>query len=167
MINVFKYIDKIPQAMVRHRILDSFIEFFIPFSRWLGLKIQALSIDKVIIHSPERRRRRNHVGGAHACALALLGEYAAGLLLAQRFAPDEYRMIIGSLNINYQKQGRGLLIATSLAPNNIPQFAHGEISENGEIWVDMTTEITNAKTEHIATCKTRWQIKAWDQIRKH
>ena len=34
-----------------------------------------------------RRRNFNHIRGIHACAIATIGEYAAGLMLMRQFTP--------------------------------------------------------------------------------
>jgi acyl-coenzyme A thioesterase PaaI-like protein len=152
--------QKIPNAFFRKRVLDMLLNIGIPFNRWLRMRIDRIDTDCVTIISPNTVLRRNHVGGAHACALALLGEYAAGLLVAQNFSIDQHRMIIGSLSIEYHKQGRGVLKGEALAPDSWPELV------DGEAWVEMTTEITNAKAESVATCKTRWQVKEWTQVGK-
>lgn len=147
-----------PREGLRRRALDVLLTIGIPFNRWLGLKVAEISREKVIIESPNTVLRRNHVGTAHACAQALIGEYAAGLVVAQTFPLDTYRMIIGKLEIEYSKPGRGTLRGTALAPHPFP------VLENEEGWVPMTTSITNEKGEEIAVCKTNWQVKSWARI---
>jgi acyl-coenzyme A thioesterase PaaI-like protein len=143
---------------VRRRLLDVILNVGIPFNRWLGLKIKELSADRVEIESPPSVLRRNHVGTAHACAQALIGEYAAGLVVAQNFPLDKYRMIIGKLEIDYHKAGRGILSGIAEAPSEWPQLA------NDEAWVDMRTNIVDEKQRVISVCLTRWQIKSWSRI---
>ncbi len=158
--NPFKITDKIPHEGVRNRVLDSLLAVGIPFNIGVGLQIKEINPCRVEVKSPPRFFRRNHVGGAHACALALMGEYAAGLLVAQKFPLSDYRMIIGKLEIDYHKQGRGSLKAYSEAPLEWP-----EISEEGS-WIPMVTKIENSDGELVAECKTNWQVKAWSNVRK-
>lgn len=153
-------LDKIPNKKVRNWVLDLALDLIIPFNRNLGFHIEKISIDGVIVDSPDRTRRENHVGGAHACALALLGEYPAGLLVAQRFPPHEFRPIISKLHVDYFKQGRGTLRAEALPPKEWPALV------DGEGWVEMTTTIRNEKDETVATCLTKWQVKEWSRVRK-
>jgi len=154
-VDFMRVFNKIPGDSLRFYVLDKFMEAFVPFSRWLGLHIEELNEDEVQIYSPDRVRRRNHVGSAHACALALLAEYPAGMVLAQKYPPSEYRIIIMDLKIQYHKQGRGVLRSCSKRPSRWPSMKDGEVRMN------MTSEIFNAKDEIIATCKTIWQVKAW------
>lgn len=157
-IDYIKALEKIPTPL-RLPALTTALELAIPFNAGLGMKITTLSREKVIIRSPDRRKRRNHVGSAHACFLALLSEYPAGLLLAQKYSFSQYRIIISELKIEYLKQGRGPLTATALAPEEWPEFI------NGEAFLDMQTVIKNDKEEPISICYTRWQIKEWKKVR--
>jgi acyl-coenzyme A thioesterase PaaI-like protein len=157
-----KLMGKIPGGLAgesaRRRLLDLLLTLGIPFNRWLGLRIGEIGETRVTIVSPPSVLRRNHVGTAHACAQALIGEYAAGLLVAQRFPLDTYRMIIGRLEIDYHKAGHGTLYGTSKAPAQWPEL------ENEEGWVPMETEITDEKGTLVSVCRTRWQVKSWQRI---
>lgn len=154
--------EKIPAGFrpgrVRRRLLDVLLNVQIPFNRWLGLRIKEFSPSKVTIESPPSILRRNHVGTAHACAQALIGEYAAGLVVAQKFPLEQYRMIIGKLEIDYAKAGRGTLFGTAKAPSEWPEL----VDEAG--WVPMQTEIVDESGNVVAVCKTNWQVKSWKKI---
>ena len=152
--------SRIPMASenVRRRILDVMLNVGIPFNRWLGLRVHEISADHVTIKSPETVLRRNHVGTAHACAQALIGEYAAGLVIAQQFPIETYRMIISKLEIDYAKPGRGTLYGTAKAPETMPELT----DEEG--WVDMETRITDKAGDEVSVCRTRWQVKSWAKI---
>ncbi len=161
LMDLTKYVKMIPNPQIKNRLMDLAINLAIPFNRWLGMRIETLTSLKVRVISPPRVLRRNHVGGAHACALALLGEYPAGILISQNFSIEEYRMIISQLSVDYEKQGRGTLIGETLAPFEWPKE-----NDKGEIWVDMKTVIKNAKGELVATAQTKWQLKRWSAIKK-
>lgn len=156
--NPFKMVEKIPSTKLRNRALDVVMTVGIPFNRWLGLRLAKVSDEQVVVVSPATTLRQNHVGGAHACALALIGEYAAGMLAARHYDPKTTRLIIGKLEIDYYKQGKGTLVGSAEAPVNWPEIV------NGEAWLDMKTEITNKAGETVAICKTRWQLKDWGQV---
>ena len=153
---------KIPEGLrsdkVHRRMLDVLLNVGIPFNRWLGLRLQVFNPDKVVVESPASVLRQNHVGTAHACAQALIGEYPAGLLVAQKFPIDKYRMIISKLEIEYAKPGRGVILGTAVAPASWPEL------DDGEGWIDMETILTNESDVQIAVCKTKWQVKSWERI---
>lgn len=156
--NPFKIVERIPSVKFRNRALDVMFTVAIPFNRWLGMRLGHVSEEQVTVISPATTLRQNHVGGAHACAIALIGEYAAGLLAAQHYTPDRYRLIIGKLDIDYLKQGKGTLVGTAVAPTEWPKVV------DGEGWVDMKTEITNKAGQTVAICKTKWQLKEWGAV---
>lgn len=147
------------QESARRRMLDVLLGFGIPFNRWLGLRIKEFTKSRVVIESPPTVLRRNHVGTAHACAQALIGEYAAGLVVAQTYPIESYRIIIGKLEIEYHKAGAGTLLGVAEAPEKWAEL------NNNEAWVEMVTHITNEKGESVSTCRTRWQVKSWDQVK--
>jgi acyl-coenzyme A thioesterase PaaI-like protein len=147
-----------PKDGIRRRTLDILLNVGIPFNRWLGLRIKEITPDRVVVESPPTVLRRNHVGTAHACAQALIGEYPAGLVVSQHFPLDKYRFIISKLEVEYSKPGRGRLLGVAEAPVPFPEL------ENGEGWVPMKTVITNEAGEEVAICLTRWQVKSWERI---
>jgi acyl-coenzyme A thioesterase PaaI-like protein len=151
--------NKIPFESMRLTALTQFLNIGIPFNTGLGMKITKLTPEEVQIQSPPKRKRENHVGSSHACFLALLSEYPAGVLIAQKYSFEKYRIIISQLNIEYFKQGRGTLTSTVKGPQIWPELV------NGEMFIDMQTEITNEKSERISLCKTKWQIKEWSQVK--
>lgn len=141
--------------------MNTFLNFGIPFNAGLGLSIEELTPEHVRVKMPSRWKRKNHLGGAHACAIALLCEVPAGLLILQKYPSDKYRFILGGLTVNYHKQGRGPIFGDVAAPVEWPL-----IVDNGEIWVEFETKVTNAAGEAVADGKTKWQIKPWSSVRK-
>jgi len=159
MFDLLPVVEKIQNKKLKNWIFDQALYLMVPFNRGLGFKIESISVDGVTIRSPSRLRRKNHVKSAHACALAVLGEYAAGLLVAQKYPPNLYRPVIGMLHVDYVKQGRGVLTAQAQPPSVWPEI------KDGEGWIEMTTKIRNEKNEDIATCVTKWQVKEWNKVR--
>ncbi len=159
-IDPIKLTARIPNETLRKRVLDVVMTVSVPFNRWLGFRFERIGEDRVVVISPPRRLRENHVGGAHACCLALMGEYAAGMCIASHYGIDGHRLIIGKLDIDYHKQGRGWLRAEASAPTAWPE------PRDGEAWIDMETRITDSKDGHVATCKTKWQLKDWSRVRE-
>ncbi len=156
--------EKIPHGfpgreIARLRLLDVMLNLGIPFNRWLGLRITAFSPQSVVVTSPPSVLRRNHVGTAHACAQALIGEYASGLVVAQRFRATEFRVIIGHLEVDYKKAGYGELKGEAFEPAVWPEVV------DDAAWVEMQTEIRNTKGETVSLCRTRWQVKRWKRIK--
>lgn len=155
---ILNQLQKLQPEFIRFKLLDKVFQTIIPFNRGLAFEIKKLDPESCVIVSPDKKRRQNHVGGAHACALAVLGEYTAGLLLAQHCNPERYRIIISHLEVDYHKQGRGLLTAGCPKPNM--SILLGE-----ETFVDLVTEIKNSNQDLVAVVKTKWQAKPWELVR--
>lgn len=149
---------KLPKPL-QLKALTKALDVFVPFNFGLGIDIIKLTSEEVVLRAPDKRKRRNHVGSANAAFLALLSEYPAGLMVAQHYPFDQYRVIISELKVQYFKQGRGVLTSTAKAPVQWPEI------HDGEAFLDMQTIITNDKNEQISICHTRWQIKEWNKVR--
>jgi acyl-coenzyme A thioesterase PaaI-like protein len=158
-IDIFKLCNKFPPSL-RLKALTKALNIAVPFNFGLGMQIMKLSPKEAILISPEKRKRKNHVGSAHACFLALLSEYPAGLVVAQNYAFGKHRIIISELKIKYFKQGRGTLTSIAKSPSAWPELV------DGETFINMQTEITNDKGERVSLCHTRWQVKEWTKVRK-
>lgn len=158
-IDPIKLTNKIPNTTLRLKALDTLLNLGIPFNRGIGLKIKKLTPENVIVESKPHKRRQNHIGTAHAVVLALMGEFSAGLIIAQHFSFERYRVVLSELNVKYEKPGVGIIRSEAAAPVDWPL-----ISIDGEAWVALETQITNSKNELVAIIKTKWQIKEWDKV---
>jgi acyl-coenzyme A thioesterase PaaI-like protein len=159
-LDVFKIANKIKYPKVRTAFLDNALKIGIPFNMGMGMKIKLITERESQIESLPVYRRRNHVGTAHAISQALLIEYTAGLLIAQKYGFDDYRLILTNINITYHKPGKGTLTGTALAPDQWPNL------KEGEMFLDMFTKVHNEKNELISEGKTTWQIKSWSKMKK-
>src|SRR5688572_24899837 len=128
-INPLTIAGKIPSGFLSKRVVEAFLNIGVPFNFGLGLGVEELNLERVRIRSPDRLKRRNHLGSAHACAIATLCEVPAGLMVLQKYPIEKYRFILGALTITYHKQGRGTLFGEVSAPREWPL-----IVDNGEIW---------------------------------
>jgi acyl-coenzyme A thioesterase PaaI-like protein len=159
-INPLKIANKISNPKLSKAVLNTFLSVGVPFNAGLGLRVVEINASRVRILSPSRWKRRNHLGSAHACAIAVLCEVPAGLMVLQKYPLEKYRFILGGLTITYHKQGRGPLYGDVMAPTEWPM-----IVDNGEIWVEFETKVTNKSGELVAEGRTKWQIKPWSTVR--
>lgn len=147
------------------RFLNVLLPQVVPFNRPLGLSVQTLTAKKSVVEVPLRRATKNHLGGLHACALATVGEYAAGILIMRWIDPAKQRLVLKSLTADYSKQGREDAIATAEWPTEAPQ----EISQLREatdaLELSMTTVVRSQAGAELAKIKTLWQIKPWAQVK--
>jgi acyl-coenzyme A thioesterase PaaI-like protein len=144
--------------------VDNILKIAIPFNAPHGFSIQSVEGDIVRIKIPNRKLNQNHLGGVHACAIATLGEFCAGMTIAKQLGLDEYRLILKQLSVDYLLQGRTDLIGESRLSNEQCDLIKNQLSQNDKILVDQKTDIFNAKNELVAVVTTKWQLKNWNQV---
>lgn len=138
----------------------------IPFNRPLSFKIRRLTQSRSEVEIPFKRANKNHLGGLHACAMATVGEYAAGILILRCVDPGQKRIVLKNLNVEYVKQGRTAALATVEWPHGdalSPEKLH-QSQEAHEI--KMTTLIRSKDGADLAHVHTLWQVKPWSQVRR-
>ena len=149
-------LDRIPGGTeVRRRAVEVFIKLGIPFNRFLGLRVAALTLGRVEMILPDSFFRQNQIGSAHACAIAILGETPASLLVAQTYSPKKYRGLVKRLDVDYIRPGHGELMGETLAPEEWPAV------KDGQCTLELKTMIRNSDAQDIAICRTTWQIQEW------
>jgi acyl-coenzyme A thioesterase PaaI-like protein len=164
---VYKIIDKLlanpnPINLIA---LDKVLRIGIPFNAPHGFKIKTLNRDAVIISLPNRKLNHNHIGGVHACAMATVGEYCAGMSLLTSFGISKYRLILSELNVKYTYQGRVDLEGICY-PNQIDVDAVTKgLETEGKYLQPLKTIIRDLNGKEVAEVTTVWQLKNWEQVK--
>ena len=141
------------------------------FRRKLGFnaphkfKIVELGTDHVKVCLPFIKVNTNHLGTVHACAMATIGEFTAGLSLMKNFSPLDFRLIMKDLKIEFVKQGTTNLTASiKLSEDELHSF-YSEIELNRVSEPKLISLITNEHGELVAKAYTSWQLKAWENTK--
>jgi len=100
-----------------------------------------------------RRKIRNHVGGVHAAAIALLAETTSGIVVG-RNVPDSALPLIKTMNLNYVKRNYGDFRAE--ARLSAEQIEKIRTQSKGTTVVPVT--LTDGKGNESVTCEMVW---AW------
>lgn len=147
-------------------VLDLAAAYSIPFNRPHQFKIVEIRPGFAKIKLPYYRINRNHVKGIHACGLATLSEFTAGMAMLGRISDQDYRIILKKLNIEYHYQAKSHVYASQEVTED---FARENILRpliNGDsVFTELTTKIFDVQGNHISTAVTEWQLKKWDQVR--
>ena len=144
--------------------LNNVLRVAIPFNAPHGFSFKKISDYEVQISLPNFKLNHNHLGGMHACAIATLGEFCAGMTLAKHLGFQKYRFILSELSVKYHLQGRtGLTGIAQITPERIAEIKH-DLTGKDKILVDHNTEIMNKHGEKVADVKTTWQIKDWTKV---
>ncbi len=164
---MFNWIDKLlaKASKTNLMILNKVLTLGIPFNAPHGFKIKEMSDETTRISLPNRKLNHNHLGGVHACAMATVGEYCAGMTLLKFFGASKYRFILSELNVKYTYQGRTDLEGTC-SPKQVDRDAvQASLETDGKFLQPMITMIRDKAGNDVATVTTTWQIKSWDKVK--
>lgn len=164
----YQVIDNIlskPLNPLKRGLLQRVFNQGIPFNLPHGFKFLKIEDHEAILELPFKRKNKNHLGGVHACAMATLGEYPAGLLLIKNLGSKKYRVILKSLNVEYSKQGRESLLGKATISDSQIDSAKAELEKDGKALIEVKTEIL-AKSDQdiVAEVTTLWQLKTWESV---
>ena len=163
--NILPLMHKARSSVWALRWLNFILGRGIPFNRAHGFKIVAIKEHAITTKAGYQTRNFNHIRGIHACAIATIGEFSAGLMLMMAFVPREYRLIMSQLEVQYHYQAKqDLLACAMLEPQAVAELQR-QLQTEDKVYRLMTTEIHDATGHHVATVNTRWQIKPWDKVK--
>ena len=137
---------------------------WIPFNKPHRFAIVELAEGRAVVAAPSRRWNRNHLGTQHACSLATVGEFAAGLSLLGAFSPDAYRMIMSRLEVDYTRRAEGRVEAHAEVAAELLVAFREELASTGLARVVVESVLRDGAGEQVALVKTHWQVKSWTQI---
>jgi acyl-coenzyme A thioesterase PaaI-like protein len=163
----FNIIDKLINNPTKTNLmaLNKVLMLGIPFNAPHGFKIKEINDDAVLITLPNRKLNHNHLGGVHACAMATVGEYCAGMSLLKSFGISQYRLILSELHVKYTYQGRSDLQGMC-SPRQIDKEAVKKVLDSeGKHLQELKTIISDKNGKEVAIVTTTWQLKSWDQVK--
>ena len=82
-----------------------------------GIRINELSQTETKVTLRNRRKIQNHIGGLHACSMALAAESATGIVMAMNI-PDSKLLLLKTMKINYIRQCQGDIVVSAWLTNN-------------------------------------------------
>lgn len=94
------------------KLLSTVFGNVVPMVGTAGIHYDLLTPEKVICSIKNRRKMKNHIGGVHAVAIALLAETATGFVVSMNIQPGGI-VLIKSLKMDYNKVSKGDIIATA------------------------------------------------------
>jgi acyl-coenzyme A thioesterase PaaI-like protein len=145
--------------------LNKVLALGIPFNAPHGFKIRQIDDEAVMISLPNRKLNHNHLGGVHACAMATVGEYCAGMSLLKSFGISKYRLILADLHVKYTYQGRTDLMGICSCKQIEKEAVITALDNEGKYLQKLVTHIQDKNGKEVAAVTTTWQLKAWDQVK--
>lgn len=146
-------------------LLNRLLNFAVPFNKPHCFKVIKISSEQVQTFAPYKKKNFNHVRGIHACAIATVGELAAGLLLMYHFKPTDYRVIMSHIEIDYHYQAKKNIVANAAISNTEIESILKILSTENKATQTIISEIIDQDNQAIATVKTTWQLKKWDVVK--
>ena len=145
-------VHKAPQFM-QSFLLTRFFNFTVKFAGTTGIKIEKVTHQQTVLSLKNKTAVRNHIGGVHAIAAAVLAESATGIVFGMN-VPDHCVPLLKSMTIHYQRRMVGNL--TAVATMTAAQIAIIEQQNKGDLTVPVT--ITDESGQQPIECEMQW---AW------
>ena len=102
-----------------------------------GLRVAKLTGREVEVSLKNKRRIRNHIGGLHACSMALAAESATGMIVGMNVR-DTHIPLIKAMNIKFVRRCQGDIRAKATLSEEDYERIHEE--DKGDVTVEVTVE---------------------------
>lgn len=145
-------INHLPAAL-RRPLITSIFGFAVRFAGTGGVRFERLDQMRAILHLRNRRKVRNHIGGIHAAAMALLAESATGAVFGLNL-PAGKLPLLKTLHVDYLRRAQGDLRAEAYLDE--PQRLAMQRDDRGDVTVQV--RVTDAQGEEPIRCQMVW---AW------
>ena len=147
-----RYRDVPPR--LRRPLVTKAVGEVIPFVDTAGCFIEAYTPRRVAVRLDNGTRLRNHLGGLHAAALALLAETATGLVVALN-VPDGSSPLLRTMNISFDAFARETVQAEAILTDD--ESAQVQSRSIGQIEVDVTLAAPDDETTLVSgSLKWAW-----------
>lgn len=145
--------------------LNKILTMMIPFNAPHGIKVVQVGQNFINAKIPYKRKNHNHLRGIHACAIATLGEFCAGMTLVKSFPFSKYRLILSNLEIDYHYQGKTALIGHAKITDEQISDVESSLKDSDKTLIVMETRVADKSDNDVATVKSTWQIKEWSNVK--
>ena len=147
-----RYRDVHPR--LRRPLVTKAVGEVIPFVDTAGCFIEAYTPRRVAVRLDNETRLRNHLGGLHAAALALLAETATGLVVALN-VPDGSSPLLRTMDISFDTFAREAVQAEATLTDD--ESAQVRSRSIGQIEVDVTLTTPDDETTLVSgSLKWAW-----------
>jgi acyl-coenzyme A thioesterase PaaI-like protein len=121
-----------------------------------GLRVEKIGPQESAVYLENRRKVQNHIGGLHACSMALAAESATGLVVGYN-VPDSHIPLIKSMNITFVRRCQGAVRATATLSDEDLRRIHQE--DHGDVKVQVRVEDESGKEPIQAEMIWAWVSK--------
>ena len=102
-----------------------------------GIKVEKLSQKESQVYLKNRKKVQNHIGGLHACSMALAAESATGMVVAMN-VPDTHVPLIKSMHVDFVRRCQGDIRVKAWLSDEDCRRIHEE--DKGDVSVQVKVE---------------------------
>jgi len=136
----------------------------VKFAGTAGLRVDKMNNREVEVSLRNRRKIQNHIGGLHACSMALAAESATGIIVGMN-VPDTHIALIKTMNIRYVRKCQGnIRVRATLSENDYKRINE---EDKGEVTVDVRVEDESGKEPIEAEMIWAWINKDRRSLLRH
>lgn len=147
-------------------LLNVGLKKMVPFNAPHKLRVARINENEVEVHWPYIRKNLNHIKGLHACGLATLTEFVSGFSILRKLPPNQYRIIMKTLQMEYHYQGKTDAVAIGKVDDEFMKSKIYEpVAENGQTEVESVIKTLDKNGNHLSTGTIVWQVKSWDKVK--
>ena len=157
-------LDKAKNSSFYLFLLNLVLRRIIPYNAPHRFKVEKVNEESLEVSIPFIKKNKNHINGIHACALATLCEYISGLSLARALPPENYRLILQTIHVDYYYQGKTKLFARFGIDEQKLNEIKSALKENDAVVKEYSVSIYDTSENHICTGVITWQIKEWSKV---
>ena len=121
-----------------------------------GIRIESLTHKHAHVSLQNTRKIQNHIGGLHACSMALAAESATGILIGMN-VPDTHLPLIKSMKVDFVRRCEGSINVEASITEDDYKRIHEE--EKGEVLVKCTVKDESGKEPIKADMLWAWVPK--------
>ena len=121
-----------------------------------GLQVEKLNSKEVEVYLRNKKKIQNHIGGLHACSMALAAESATGMIVGMN-VPDTHIPLIKSMNVDFVRRCQGDIRAKARLSEE--DYRRINEDEKGEVTVDVVVEDETGKEPIKAEMVWAWISK--------
>lgn len=146
-------IDRLPgPAAVRARSL--LLGAAVPFAGTAGSTVLELRPGRAVVHVPDRRGNRNHIGGIHAAAMMLAAESASGFVCGIE-VPDDKLLVVKEFSVVFTRRATGSVTATA----TLDDAQRARIATDARGDVTVAVRVVDEAGEEPITVTTVWAFR--------
>lgn len=159
-------LEKAQHSPIARWVLNQALTWKIPFNKPHGFRIETIDSERVRVSIPFRRRNKNHIGSLHACALTTACELAAGVRLLSSLDPNQVRIILKRLEVDFHYRGKqGASAEIYLSEEDCREKIFPPLNSEGSVEIALDTKICDSEGNHLCTGRIFWQLKRWELVK--